>query len=199
MPCTVKKTLETAKKNHCDVLVQVKRNQPSLHDQLLAYAASRPVASGSASLDHGRRNRIERRKTHIWALPEGLLDADWSSLKTLIRVERKVDTFDPRQQAWRSRQETSWYVCTRVLTEQQAATLVRGHWSIENGCHHVRDVSLHEDASRIRMNPGLFAQLRTWTLNCLRQAGHRNIKAAREVLGWDIDQLLTMFSCRANC
>lgn len=70
---------------------------------------------------------------------------------------------------------------------------VSGHWGIENRCHYVLDVTLNEDASQISVNPGVFAQLRTWALNCLRWAVHDNIKAARERLGWEPGQLLALF------
>ena len=35
-------------------------------------------------------------------------------------------------------------------TAELVLSLVRGHWSIENRVHHVRDVSYHEDRSRVR-------------------------------------------------
>jgi predicted transposase YbfD/YdcC len=40
--------------------------------------------------------------------------------------------------------------------------LTRGHWGIENGLHHVRDVTLREDASRVRKGsaPQVMAALR---------------------------------------
>jgi hypothetical protein len=50
-----------------------------------------------------------------------------------------------------------------------------------------------EDASRIRRQPGVFAQLRTWSLNLLRQAGHHNISAARQILAWSEHALLNLF------
>ena len=47
-----------------------------------------------------------------------------------------------------------------------------------------------EDASRIRRHPEVFAQLRTWALNLLRQTGHDNISAARQTIGWSQQALL---------
>jgi len=41
-------------------------------------------------------------------------------------------------------------------------------WGIENKSHYTRDVTLHEDASRIRKNPGIVARLRSFTYNLLR-------------------------------
>jgi hypothetical protein len=63
-------------------------------------------------------------------------------------------------------------------------------WQIENGLHHVRDVSFGEDASQIRKEPGVFAQLRTLALNRLRHIGHDNIKAARQIMSWSEPALL---------
>nr|WP_146056709.1 ISAs1 family transposase [Chromobacterium alticapitis] len=192
MPYTAKKTLQIAQKSGSDVLVQVKRNQPKLHKLLLELATSHAAAELCAKQDVGRRNRIERRETRIWRLSEGTLPEDWALLRTLIGVERNVERFDVGHQQWRSSQDTAWYVCTRELTAEQASQLVRGHWGIENRCHYVRDVTLNEDASQISVNPGVFAQLRSWALNGLRWAGHHNIKAAREQLGWSPDQLLAL-------
>ncbi len=50
-----------------------------------------------------------------------------------------------------------------------------GHWGIENRNHYVRDVTLGEDKSRIRVNPGVMARLRSFTLNILRANGAENI------------------------
>ena len=47
-------------------------------------------------------------------------------------------------------------------------TAIRKHWGIENKLHYTRDVTLREDASRIRRNPGIFARLRSFAYNILR-------------------------------
>ena len=51
----------------------------------------------------------------------------------------------------------------------------RGHWSIENPIHYVRDVTFFEDHSRIRTKPGHFARFRTFALNILRANGTSNV------------------------
>ena len=45
---------------------------------------------------------------------------------------------------------------------------LRMHWGIENKFHYTRDVTLREDASRIRKNPGVFARIRSFAYNILR-------------------------------
>jgi len=49
-----------------------------------------------------------------------------------------------------------------------AALAIRKHWGIENKLHYTRDVTLREDASRIRKNPGIFARMRSFAYNILR-------------------------------
>lgn len=55
-----------------------------------------------------------------------------------------------------------------MLSAQAFCGGIRGHWQIENGDHHVRDVALAEDKSRIRINPHIFAKLGSFALNILR-------------------------------
>ena len=64
--------------------------------------------------------------------------------------------------------------------------LARGHWSIENRLHYVRDVSLGEDASRIRSGtaPQVLAALRNVVLTLLRAAGVPNVAEGLREIGW---------------
>ena len=57
---------------------------------------------------------------------------------------------------------------------------VRGHWSIENRSHYVRDVTMGEDASRIRKGSGpqVMAAVRNATIGFLRLTGATNIAEA---------------------
>lgn len=58
--------------------------------------------------------------------------------------------------------------------------LSRGHWSIENRLHWVRDVTFDEDRSRVRRGSGaqLMASLRNLAVSLLRMAGARYIPPA---------------------
>ena len=53
---------------------------------------------------------------------------------------------------------------------KQALNAIRTHWSIENSCHRVLDVTFDEDGCRIRKNNGgqNFAILRRIALNLLK-------------------------------
>lgn len=58
--------------------------------------------------------------------------------------------------------------------------LARGHWSIENRLHWVRDVTFDEDRSQIRKGKGaqVMASLRNLAISLLRLAGARYIAPA---------------------
>ena len=75
-----------------------------------------------------------------------------------------------------------------------AAAAIRGHWGIENRSHHVRDVTLAEDASRVRKNPGVLARIRSFAANILRANGAANIRDARYRLA--IGGLEAILRCR---
>jgi hypothetical protein len=60
--------------------------------------------------------------------------------------------------------------------------LWRGHWTIENNLHWVRDVLFGEDASRVRTRhgPQILAVCRNTVLSLLRLVGYSQIASARE-------------------
>lgn len=86
--------------------------------------------------------------------------------------------FHTRSGQWKRRFDTAYYVATTLEQAQGYAQIIRGHWGIENRNHYVRDVTLKEDASRIRRNPGIFARLRSFTLNILRNNHITNVSEA---------------------
>ena len=92
---------------------------------------------------------------------------------TRITLEREA-----KSGMWKRREETSYYVCSGRISAKKAGHAIRSHWGIENRNHYVRDVSMFEDASRIRINPGIFARARSFALNILRTNGEKNIADA---------------------
>ena len=70
----------------------------------------------------------------------------------------------------------------------------RGHWSIENRSHYVRDVTLDEDACQICKGdtPQNLAAPRNAIVSMLRLEGHVNIAAALRACTWKTHQMLAM-------
>ena len=73
------------------------------------------------------------------------------------------------------------YGVTSLKWEQANAAeleeLWRGHWTIENQVHHVRDVTMGEDANQMRIGnaPQVLAAVRNAVLNLMRFKGWTNV------------------------
>lgn len=80
------------------------------------------------------------------------------------------------------------YGITSLSAEKaDAATLldyVRTHWHIENRLHYVRDVTLGEDACRVRKGsaPQVLAAFRNVAIHLLQEVGVKSHPEAIEVL-----------------
>ena len=160
------KTTETVIESNNDLLVQLKRNQPSLHDAMVEHAQKQSPDDTNRMHDQGKRNRIETRDASTWSLSLENATESWHShFKTLVCIHRVVDRFDTRKKNWRTTRETAYYLCTREIEAKEANQVVRNHWGVENRIHHVRDTCMDEDASRIRNNPSIFGLLRSFALN----------------------------------
>jgi len=63
---------------------------------------------------------------------------------------------------------------------EKLLTLIRGHWTIENRLHYVRDVTFDEDRCRIRKGNGAhaMASIRNLVISLLRMAGAKLIPPA---------------------
>jgi predicted transposase YbfD/YdcC len=120
---------------------------------------------------HGR---IETRT--IW-----VADADglhgFPHLSQVVRIMREVD--DAKTKTVHSTEIA--YAATSLpkekATRRQLLTASRGHWSIENGLHWVRDATMREDRCKVRSGsaPRALATMRNLVISVLRLAGAPNI------------------------
>jgi predicted transposase YbfD/YdcC len=125
------------------------------------------------------RNRQEDRRVEVFAPGAALDGSEWGPLVAAVaRVTRRTLIRSAANGLWTSREETAIYVSSVMLPAKTFANAIRNHWAIENRNHWVRDVTLAEDASRIRINPGVMARLRSQTLNIVRANGVANIAKA---------------------
>lgn len=70
--------------------------------------------------------------------------------------------------------------------------LIRGHWSIENSLHDVRDVTFAEDHCRIRTGnaPHVLAAVRHLVVTLLHRSGASSLAAARRHFAYHPRQAL---------
>src|SRR5262249_12885256 len=134
---------------------------------------------------HGRRER--RTLTATTAL-NGYLD--WPGVAQVGRVESVVERDGKSTTAAR-------YFITSVPRQvagaEELLSWSRGHGTIEDRSHYVRDVSLGEDASRIRKGSGpqVMAALRNLAIGLLRSTGATNIAEAMRRNAARVGELFT--------
>lgn len=190
MPFIVKKTLDAAKKSECDVIVQVKSNQPTLLRDCQRIAdTTEPDDVYQEPLQKGR-NRIESRSVSTYFYPMLTHFSQWGQVMMVIKVERYRKTFLTRKKRWHESNETAFFIATIDLDARTTCQAIRNHWGIENSNHYVRDVTLQEDGSRIRINPHIMAKLRSFALNILRRNNVNNISVALYDNCLNLDKLL---------
>jgi predicted transposase YbfD/YdcC len=125
----------------------------------------------ATTIDKGH-GRLERRTLKATtALNEYL---DWPGVAQVGQIESVV------QQDGKTSHEIRWFITSVPRKQADADQLLqwaRGHWSIENRSHYVRDVTLGEDASRVRKGSGpeVMAAIRNAAIGFLRFTGATNI------------------------
>ena len=164
-----KKTFEAAAAANAHLIVQLKDNQPTLCQKVEAACNTASPLSGVRTIDEKNRNRHETRIIAVFDPAPAVVGTQWEPhVAAVIAVERAVHTFQPATGLWKTSDETSFYLSNRLIDANHAALAIRKHWGIENKLHYTRDVTLREDASRIRKNPGIFARMRSFAYNILR-------------------------------
>jgi len=144
-------------------VVQDEAQGPSLR---LGYSQTHEKAHG----------RIEKRELHVLDAPPWM---DWPGVSQLLRVERNTQVVKTGEK----RSDTVYAITSLSRTDatpDQLQQLCRGHWSIENGSHWVRDVTFDEDRSTVRSGsiPQVMSALRNTVIGLLRLNNHTKIAAS---------------------
>ncbi len=102
--------------------------------------------------------------------------SDWPGLEQVCEIRRRWQS----QGAWH--EEVRYAVTSLPATAaipQRLLKLKRGHWTIENRLHYVKDVTMGEDRSTVHTDngPKIMAALRNTAVSLLRRAGFSTIAA----------------------
>lgn len=126
-----------------DYVLQVKGNQKTLLEEIKNVFSLTKIASGDDQQDFGH-GRIESRIcsviTDLTFLDE---KANWSGLKSIIRVERETI----QKQTLKKTSQTSYFISSAKFSAAKFNEVIRGHWAIENNLHWSLDVLFKEDQS----------------------------------------------------
>lgn len=146
----------------------------------------------ATSRGHGR---VEYRSIRTTAVPDGA-DLHLPGAAQVFRILRRSKDLATGS-GW-LRKETVWGATAlpaAIAGPAELATYARGHWSVENKAHYVRDVTFGEDHSNTRTGhaPENLATCRNLVISTLRAAGHTNIAHARSLQANRYDRALTLF------
>jgi len=144
-----------------------------------------PVGHVTVDAGHGRR---ERRTIQVTAVPAG---SGFPGAAQVFLLERYITRTVRKRTKKSSRKYRKVQVTSAVAVlgitslsareagPEQLAAYVRGHWSIENKIHWVRDVTFREDASQVKTGSRfrIMATLRNLVIGLIRQAGYTKIAA----------------------
>lgn len=163
-----------------DYLLTVKANQPTLYEAIRLLfdpppddpTVAPPTDQRSTRQVTKGHGRLDVRTLIASTDLAGYLD--WPGLAQVFRLERRW------QQHGQTKQSVRYGITSLSPDDASPADRLawrRGHWTIENRLHDVCDVTLREDASRIRRGhgPTVLAWLRRAVLTLLRRAGHHAI------------------------
>lgn len=185
-----------------DYVLAVKENQKKLH-HAITVEMDDMIRNQFKGVWHDRHEqtdaghgRIETRRA--WVTDE--LDwlqckDDWPGLKSVIVIEADREVVGHGRSV-----ERRYYISSRTPDAEELSGLIRGHWGVENGLHHVLDVSFDEDRSRVRVGhgPENLSRLRRIALNLLKAADpytkRKSIKGRRKIAGWDNQFLLHLLA-----
>ncbi len=177
-------------------LLIVKENQPTLHAALArVFDGDLPPEptdhAARATTREKRHGRLTARTLERTAALNAYLD--WPDVgQVLRRTYRAVNLATGRVSEEVTYGLTS--LPAAATTPAQVERHWRGHWTIENRVHYVRDVTLGEDAGQVWAGhaPQALAALRNALLSLLRARGWANIAAALRHYGAYPDRALRL-------
>ena len=163
---TQKGTAEWIRSRSAHYLLTVKDNQPGLKRELGALPWKDVPAVSSVDTGHGRRVRrtVQAVEAPAWI--------DFPGAAQVIRI-RRTRTVNKRGGGRRTTTEVAHLICSLPMTDappELVASWARGHWTIENRLHWVRDVVFDEDRHQLRTRngPQIMAALRNLAIRLIR-------------------------------
>lgn len=147
-----------------DYILALKANEKEAHQDVIAhFQAQRTTTATEETHDQGgwvqgsevsmtceqNRGRYERREVVVsrelgwW--PKSW---KWAGLQSVICVRR--ETMRQRHAEETPAVETHYYLSSLTVDAAELGRLIRNHWSVENQCHHLLDVTYHEDHCQVR-------------------------------------------------
>jgi predicted transposase YbfD/YdcC len=173
-----------------DYLWPVKENQLHLYEAIQRLFTPDKPKPGFGTIEtdfltvqktnygHGR---LEKRTLQTSAMLNDYVD--WPGVGQVYRLERKFDWI--RQgKVYKTSCEFEYGITSLSKEHASPAKVLqcrRKHWFVETGLHYRRDVTFHEDATRMTIGAAgrILATLHNLVIGLIKRAGHSNAAKAR--------------------
>jgi predicted transposase YbfD/YdcC len=182
-----------------DYIWPVKENQPHLYaaiQRLFAPDNPKPgfgkiatdfLTAHKTNYGHGR---LEKRTIQTSAMLNEYVD--WPGIGQVYRLERKFDWI--RQgKVYKTSCELEYGITSLSRDQASPAKVLhyrRKHWFVETGLHYRRDVTFHEDATRMTIGASgrNLATVHNLVIGLIKRAGYSNAPKARRYYKGHIDE-----------
>lgn len=183
--------------HHAYPLFVIKGNEPTLQADLTTYFADPHAQFQQAHTVDRHRGRVENRSIKVSQELCSYLQAEWPGVTHVAQLTRTRTC----------KGETTVEIVYLISilpsgsdAPQRLLDLSRGHWSIENGLHYVRDVTFAEDRSRLRTGhaPQLLAACRNLAITLIHRSGSSQMAAARRAFSYHPRHVFDLLLARAS-
>lgn len=174
-----------------DYLFCLKGNHEKLHEEV-KYFFDEAKSADFEDVEHSYFETIEKDHGRIeirrgWVVERDAIEwlergDQWPGLKAIAAIECE------RKMGSKISLETRYFISSLEGDASKIFRAARDHWSIENSLHYVLDVTLNEDASRIRKDhaPENLATLRKIVINLIKKSKTKtSIRGTIKKAGWD--------------
>jgi predicted transposase YbfD/YdcC len=166
----------------------VKNNQKGLLDEIKKHNWTLQASYNEIDCEHGR---ITDRGIEVLKARNKIT---FPGSKQVIRITRDTTIKKTKDQS----SEVAYYITSLdidMVTPEQLAKMIRGHWKIENNLHWQRDYTFSEDKSQIRVGngPKNMTIFRNFAINVLRIFGIKNITRTMKRLSYDPKLMAQLF------
>lgn len=185
MRSTVKKTLERIKESGSDCVICVKKNQLKLYTEIESLSQKWRKKTDYFCSKEINKGRYEKRKIYVYPASEKI-QGEWAGSKEIIKVVRTRKETNSQ-----STTKTWYYISSSHRKAKEYARGIRAHWKVENKLHWVKDVTMKEDAWKVKDKNGaaVMSVFFTIVLNLIRIQGRNDCKNFMDLIAHDIEQI----------
>jgi len=185
----LKKTVQTIVESGNHYVIQVKGNQPTLFKELQCIIVEQSPLEcfQEQEKDHGRHSIWD---VHVFDASQSPKAQEWKDLRRVIHVHKT--TLKNGRVSHNDRLYISDLYQTDAKTYHQG---IRGHWTIENSLHWVKDVVHGEDSNRLTkanapVNAAVFSSI---AINIHRKNGNHSITEGQIKFGANVKELFNFW------